>query len=131
MVNLMDVGGIPDDSPLDKRIQAAMDELYETLHEIKRTSRRESRLTESGPLVFPLRGRDMRFWRTSDGRKAQSLLSDRQASRIASARKVMANPALSRYRAMTASQYLQALEEAVITDHRPENNGYKRVSVLV
>jgi hypothetical protein len=69
----------------------------------------------------------------SDGRKASSLVTDRHASRIASASKVLANPTLSRYRAMTASQYLAALEEAVITEYRPvtSNRGYERVRVLV
>jgi hypothetical protein len=133
MNQLLDIGEIPDDSPLDRKVQAALEGLYEAVHEVRRSSREGARLAERGPLVFPVRGRDMRFWRTSDGRKASTLIGGRQASRIASASKVLANPALTRYRAMTASQYLRALEEAVITDDAParHSGGYERVRVLV
>jgi len=132
MTHLMDIGEIGDDSPLDRKVQAALEDLYQAVHDIKNASRRHARLMERGPLVFPLRGRDMRFWRMSDGRKASTLLSDHQASRFASAKKVRANPSLSRYRVMTASQYLQALEDAVIEEHGPESTrGYERVRVLV
>jgi hypothetical protein len=132
MTNLMDLGEIPDDSPLDRKVQAALEHLFEAVHEIKKVSRKQARLLERGPLVFPIRGRDMRFWRMSDGRKASTLLSERQASRFASAKTVGANPSLNRYRVMTASQYLQALEDAVIEEHGSEiTGGYERACVVV
>jgi hypothetical protein len=137
MTNLMDVGGIPDGSPLDRKVQAALSGLFEAIQEIKKASRHGARLKEKGPLVLPVRGRDMRFWRLSDGRKASALIQERSAtriaSRIASASKVTANQSLHNYRAMTATQYLAALEEAVITEYRPvtANRGYERVRVLV
>jgi hypothetical protein len=131
--DLLDVGAIPDGSPLAKKVRGAVEELYEAMHEIKDTSRHAARLTERAPLVYPVKGRDMRTWLMSDGRKASALITGRQASRIAGSRKVVANPTLSRYRAMTASQYLAALEDAVITEYRPvtANRGYERVKVLV
>lgn len=132
MTHLMDIGEIGDDSPLDRKVQASLETLYQAVHEIKRKSRRHDRISERGPLVFPIRGRDMRFWKMSNGRKASTLLSDHQASRFASAKKVRANPSLSQYRVMTASQYLKALEDAVIEERGPESTrGYERVRVLV
>jgi hypothetical protein len=132
MTHLLDIGEIGDDSTLDRKVQSALDNLYEVVHEIKKVSRQQERLAERGPLVFPMRGRDMRYWRLSDGRKAEKLLSGRQASRIASASKVMASPGMNRYRVMTASQYLKALEDAVITENRLQesNPGYEKVGVF-
>lgn len=132
MTNLMDIGEIGDDSQLDRRVHAALEELYQAVHDIKEVSLKRSRLAERGPLVFPVRGRDMRFWRMSDGRKASTLLSEHEVSRFASAKKVRANPSLHRYRVMTARQYLEALEDAVVEEHGPESTqGYERVRVLV
>jgi hypothetical protein len=132
MTHLMDIGEIGDDSPVDRKVQAALENLYEAVHEIRKMSQRQARLMERGPLVFPMRGRDMRFWRMSDGRKASALLSHDKASRFASAKKVRASTSLQKYRVMTASQYLQALENAVIEEHGPESTrGYERVRVLV
>lgn len=132
MTHLLDVGEIPDDSPLDRKVQSALNNLYDALNSIKTISQRRAQLTERGPLVFPIRGRDMRYWRMSDGRRASTLLSDHQASRFASAKKVKANPSLNRYRVMTASQYLKALENAVIEEQGPESTrGYERVRVWV
>jgi hypothetical protein len=131
LTHLMDIGEIGDDSQLDRKVQAALEDLYQAVHEIKEVSRKQSRLAERGPLVFPIRGRDMRFWRMSDGRKASTLLTEHEASRFASAKKVRANPSLHRYRVMTARQYLEALENAVIEEHGPESTqGYERVHVL-
>lgn len=133
LTHLLDIGEISDDSPLDRTVQAALINLYDAIDSIKTTSRRQAQLTERGPLVFPMRNRDMRCWKMSDGRKAETLLTDRQASRIASARTVMANPSLNRYRVMTASQYLEALQDAVITEHGPQKSsrGYERNKVVV
>jgi hypothetical protein len=124
----MDIGEIGDDSPLDRKVQAALEDLYQAVHDIKKASRKQASLMERGPLVFPMRGRDMRFWRMSDGRRASTLLSDYQTSRFASARKVRANPSLNRYRVMTASQYLQALEDAIIEERGPRV-GYEKMGV--
>lgn len=128
---LLDVANIPDNSPLDRKVQAALDNLYEALHEIPDHTRDAAVLKESGPLVYPVKGQDMRSWRTSDARRASALLQGRRSSRVASASQVMASPNLDRYRPMTASQYLKAFDEAVITDYSPvDANGYDKVRVL-
>src|SRR6516162_1486450 len=80
MTHLLDVGEVPDGSPLDRKVQAALTNLYDALESIKTSSRRQAELTERGPLVFPVRNRDMRYWRMEDGRMAFALLSRRQAS---------------------------------------------------
>jgi hypothetical protein len=130
LTHLMDIGEIPDNSPIDREVQAALVTLYGAVRSIRRTSRRQAQLKEEGPLIFPVRGRDMRFWKTSDGRVASSLLPRRKASRYASARTVKAGTSLQRYRVMTASQYLKALENAEITDYGTRNNqDYEMVSV--
>ncbi len=116
MTHLMDIGEIADDSPLDRKVHAALEDLYQAVHDIRNASRRRDRLMERGHLVFPMRGQDMRAWGMSNGEQASTLLSKHQASRFAPAKKVMANPSLNRYRVMTASQYLQALEDAVIEE---------------
>src|SRR6516162_4928522 len=92
LTHLLDVGDVPDDSALDRTVQAALINLYDAINSIKTTSQKKAQLMERGPLVFPMRNRDMRCWRMSNGEKAETLLSSRQASRIASARTVMANP---------------------------------------
>jgi hypothetical protein len=122
LTHLMDIGGVPDNSPVDREIQAALVTLYGAVRAIKAKSRRQAQLTEEGPLVFPVRGRDMRFWKMSDGRVASALLPRRKASRYASARTVKAGTSVQEYRVMTASQYLKALEDAVITDYSRESN---------
>lgn len=123
MRNMLDVAGVPDGSELESRVHGALEELYGAMREIRKTAKHKRRLNEPGPLVYPLQGQDMRKWPMSDGRTAAKLLpsNSRQAVRIASARKVKASPALNYYRAMTASQYLEALEDAVLTE-RPESS---------
>jgi hypothetical protein len=130
MTHVLDVGDIPDGSDLDRKVQAALETLYTALHDVKGT--RHASLLEKGPLIFPVKGRDMRFWRMSDGRRASVLFQGRQASRLASASRVLPNPSMRRFRAMTASQYLKELENAVITDAAPARSpGYERVRILV
>jgi hypothetical protein len=132
LTHLMDIGEVPDDSPIDREIQAALVTLYGAVREIKAKSRKQDQLLEEGPLVFPVRGRDMRFWKTSDGRMASTLLARHQASRYASARKVRASTSLQKYRVMTASQYLKEIEDAVIEEDAPKSpRTYQRDSFMI
>ena len=132
LTHLLDIGEIPDDSPVDREIQAALVTLYGAVREIKAKSRRQAQLLEEGPLVFPIRNRDMRFWKTSDGRVASVLLSQHQASRYASAKKVRASTTLQKYRVMTASQYLKELENAVIEEDVPKSpRNYQRDRFMI
>ena len=132
LAHLMDIGEIDEDSALNRKVYGALEDLYQAVHDIKKVSRRQAQLMEKGPLVFPLRNRDMRCWRMSNGLKASTLLSDHLASRLASAKKVKASPHLNRYCVMTASQYLKALEDAVIEEHDSGIvRGYEKVHMRV
>lgn len=119
MTHLIDIGEIDEKSPLDRKVHAALEDLYEAVHEINRTTRFKSRLREKGPLVFPVRGWDMRRWNTSDGYKGVALfpLLRRPAytTRLLIAKSVHVGPSfLDRYRVLTTRQYLEALKDAVI-----------------
>jgi hypothetical protein len=127
----LDVADVPEGSEADRKIQAALDSLYEALTILPREAKHASRLKESSLLVFPHPKRDMRFWRMSDGRRASSLLRGKRAQRVASAVKVA--PALESVglRPMTIRSYLKAFDNAIVTDGNTRSVGYRRSRVLM
>ncbi len=110
--DLLDIGDIPKGSPTEVRAERVLAAVYDVLNEIPRAARNASALQESGPIVYPVHGTDMRKWGTSDGRAAGKLLTGRTASRVASARTVVPGPQFTGRRALTWSQYHRALENA-------------------
>ncbi len=122
MRDMMDIAKIPDGGLLDRRIQGALSELYEAIHD-PRIARNAS-LRKSRVKVYPVAGRDMRFWFTSDGRRAQSLLTGRRASRVASAARVTPLPEDQPSRPITARQYIKLFDDAIVTE-RSHNGEYE------
>src|SRR4051812_26795684 len=84
MNDLLDVAKIPDRSPLDRKVQAALNQLHEAMYDLPKLAR-DSTALDSRVLVYPVKGRDMREWFTSDRRpnrrQALCLLKGRRASR--------------------------------------------------
>lgn len=132
MRDLMDVAKIPDGAPLDREIQGALNRLYAAFYKLPGEARDASAL-RSPILIYPVRGRDMRDWFTSDQRPSRSraayLLRTRRASRvasrIASAARVELLPEDHPFRPITASQFIDLLDNAVVTDGLHSNGGYE------
>lgn len=132
LTRLLDVAGVFKGAPLERKVQAALEDLYDVLDELPRVAADSTLLYEHQPLVFPVPERDMRAWWTSDGRRAGVLVAGRQAARLASASRVVPAATFTRYyRPLAASQYLRLLEDAVVTDPPARAGRYRRSAVLV
>jgi hypothetical protein len=122
--DLMDVAKVPGNSPLDNKIQAAMNQLYEAIYDLPKVAGNVAAL-RSRVVVYPVAGRDMRYWFTSDRRRAQSLLGHRRASRVASAAKVEPPSEMQPWRPITARQYLKLFDESIVTERSSDSTEYE------
>jgi hypothetical protein len=121
--DLMELAQVPDGSGTERRVEKALASVYEAIDEIPRVASRPSVLNENGPLVYPIKGADMRSWKTSEGTRAGTLIRGRKARIASRARAIMANPTSIPRRVMTASQYHRALDEARIDEPSPITAG--------
>lgn len=118
--SIMDLAGIPDNSEISGRVEAALATLYEAVEELPK-GRRASLLNQEGVLVYVIPGRDMRDWPTSERVTAShhaklKVNNGRVASRLQNAHFIAPSDRFASQRVLTAEQYLEALQEAQITD---------------
>jgi hypothetical protein len=127
---LCDVLRVPDGSPVDTKIQGALDQLFEALYDLPQAVDPDL-LDSRGPLVYPIPGRDMRFWWTSDRVRASTLLKGERATRIYAAVRVTPPEGEESTRALTVRQYLELFDRSIVTERNAFPRGYENYRVLV
>lgn len=112
VANFVDVTGLPLDHDLGNEIARCFGELYDLIDAVVRNGTRPEAAYEKDVIVFPISGRDMRDWPTSDRNRGvrNFLLRDRpillsMPTRIFPRRQLRS--------AITSTEFLDALRESV------------------
>lgn len=112
---LLDLADVPDNHSVERTARHALISLSDAVDRIPKVARNVAAINDTGPVVFPIAGRDPRDWPTSEGRSAREaiLAGSRRTPRMASSTAVLAaTKTASSRRVMSSREYLEALEQA-------------------